>query len=230
MDLEVLKKLPWHHKWEIVPGFVTSGGYDVEAMWRRLQLPPLAGKRVADVGASNGYFSFRCKREGSDVTAFDYRHKNISGFAIAEKLTGVEIPHVQANVLELGPEHRGFDIVLFLGVLYHVADPYRALVNVLRMGRTIYIESYMAKNAPPGTVKFLGADNEMKDASCFWGFSMSALAAMVEDIGARIVRREAWQDRALIVADSSSPSPLSRHRIDLAYGTLGDANSRLTVS
>src|SRR3954465_10880997 len=124
MNIDELKKLPWHHQWEIVPGFVTPGAYNPVFLWEKLRLPVLAGQRVADGGASNGYFSFRCASEGADVTAFDFRHKNVSGFAIAEQVTGVKIRHVQANVLDIGPEHCGFDIVLFLGVLYHVADPY----------------------------------------------------------------------------------------------------------
>jgi len=57
--LRLIQGRPWHHEFEIVPGVRTQGTYDPLPIWSELQLPEdLRGMSLADVGASNGYFSF----------------------------------------------------------------------------------------------------------------------------------------------------------------------------
>jgi len=64
--LKLIDGKPWHHAFEIIPGVRTKGSYDPAGMWTELQLPDdMTGLALADVGASNGYFSFEARRRGS---------------------------------------------------------------------------------------------------------------------------------------------------------------------
>src|SRR5277367_541045 len=64
-----------YHSIELPDGSVLPGLQTVEHLrWRleRFDLPPdLRGKRVLDVGAWDGWFSFECERRGAEVVAVD---------------------------------------------------------------------------------------------------------------------------------------------------------------
>ncbi len=128
MDLEEAKRrvaaVPhWHHAFEIVEGVTSPGSYNPNFMWERLALPAdLDGMRALDVGPSDGYFSMQLAKRGADVTAVDYRAKDAHGFGTMEAITGLTFEYRQMNVYELSREQLGgFDLVLFLGVLYHLS-------------------------------------------------------------------------------------------------------------
>src|SRR5262245_35508443 len=144
--LQLVQGKPWHHDFEIIPGVRTGGSYNPVGMWNELQLPEdLRGISLADVGASNGFFSFEARRRGARVTAFDFRHKDNSGFGLAQHINGLsDIDHHYVNVLNLDATTYGqFDVVLALGLFYHTADPYRALHNCAALAKTrLILESY----------------------------------------------------------------------------------------
>ena len=85
--------------------------------------------RVLDIGARDGFFSFELERRGADVVAIDYidpGRDRLPGRARAARAR--RSTTVVDNVYRLSRERHGeFDIVLFLGVLYHLRDPLLAL-------------------------------------------------------------------------------------------------------
>ncbi len=215
--LKLVESKPWHHDFEIIPGVRTNGSYDPSALWSELQPPAdLKGISLADVGASNGYFSFEARKLGARVTAFDFRHKDNSGFGLAQHINGMsDIEHHHINVLDITRKKYGqFDVVLCLGLLYHVSDPYRALVNCAELSRDrLLIESYCIdrllpkKCASEPVIRFITDPERFpemgqlnNDRSNFWGFTSSCLKLMVEDIGFSVLRMNVWEDRVLIDA------------------------------
>jgi len=234
--LRLIEGRPWHHEYEIIPGVRTRGSYDPRELWGELGLPDdLKGVSLADIGASNGFFSFEAYKRGARVVAFDRRHADNSGFGLVQYINGITgIQHHQANVLDLTPETYGqFDVVLALGLLYHVADPYRALANCAGLSRTtLLIESYCIDSQLPRglrnepVMKFLsdprrfpGRHHVNSDRSNFWGFTSACLAQMVEDLGFAVHRSRVKAERVLIdarrIADDTNPT-----RLKIAYGTL----------
>ena len=92
----------------------------------------LDGKTLLDIGAWDGFYSFECARRGADVTSMDIWHpghnETSEGYAVARAALGMQTKAVRASVFELEPEKHGVhDIVLFLGVLYHLEDPLGAV-------------------------------------------------------------------------------------------------------
>jgi tRNA (mo5U34)-methyltransferase len=119
----------WHHAFEVYPGLVTPGAYDPTFLLDKTRLAAdLRGLRVLDIGTSDGFFALHLARRGAEVVAIDYRGKQDHGYYVTERLNPVQIEYHRMNVYELADRHLGqFDIVLFLGVLYHLPDMIRAL-------------------------------------------------------------------------------------------------------
>jgi tRNA (mo5U34)-methyltransferase len=153
LALKLIQDKPWHHDFEIIPGVRTNGAYNPASLWDELQLPlDMKGLSLADVGASNGFYSFEACRRGAKVVAFDFRHKDNSGFGLAQYINGLsEIEHHHINVVELKADTFGqFDYVLALGLLYHISDPYMALANCASLSRNrLLIESYCLDSLLP---------------------------------------------------------------------------------
>ena len=221
IDTDVARRLVegkrWHHDFEIVPGVRTHGSYNPAGLWQELQLPEdMSGLSLLDVGASSGYFSFEARRRGARVVAFDVRHKDNSGFGLAQYINGLDdIEHHQLNILEVPPGGYGtFDIVLAMGLLYHTPDPYRALANCAALSRDrLVIESYCIDRRLPAALaaepvmrffpdphRFPDQGQPNTDRSNFWGFTSACLQRMVEDLGFVVRHSTIRADRVLIDA------------------------------
>lgn len=133
-------ELNWHHQIDLGHGIVTPGGDNSARKLARLGLPAsLAGKRVLDVGAWDGYFSFEAERRGAaEVLATDsfiwqgqVPGVGKAGFDLAKRALGSHVGEREVDVLDLDPAAVGtWDVVLFLGVLYHMRHPQLALDRI----------------------------------------------------------------------------------------------------
>lgn len=234
--LQLINGREWHHEFEIIPGVRTRGTFNPQGLWRKLQLPEdLSGLSLADIGASNGYFSFVARQHGARVVAFDFRHKDNSGFGLAQYINGLaDIEHHQVNVLDISAEQYGrFDIVLALGLLYHVADPFRALKNCADLaGDRLLVESYCIDSlfspiltkepvmrfiSDPG--RFPGRAQPNRDRSNFWGFTSVCLQRLLEEFGFVVKRTLNSGDRVLLDARRVD-SAWATVRQEYAYGML----------
>ena len=131
---EILKKIGtrayWWHRIEVAPGIITPGRKDTLAeLEQRIGLPErLDGKTVLDVGAAEGFYTFECERRGAQVTAIDRLNAEDSGFGLVRELIGSRAKHAHCSVYNLDPAQMGqFDLVLCLGVIYHLRYPLLAL-------------------------------------------------------------------------------------------------------
>lgn len=126
----------WYHSIEIEPGLVTPGRRTAEELSTflgRIGFPPsLEGLAVLDIGAWDGFFSFEAERRGARrVVAYDLTPPDHFGFATAKAALGSRVEYVQGSVYDLAPAAVGtFDVVLFLGVLYHLRYPLLALDRI----------------------------------------------------------------------------------------------------
>jgi tRNA (mo5U34)-methyltransferase len=120
----------WFHQIELAPGIVTPGRDNSALKLQRLNIPlDLSGKRVLDIGANDGFFSFECERRGAEVIAID--ESPTPGFSVAHELLGSRVKFYILNIYELTPDTFGqFDVVLCLGVLYHLRHPLFGLERI----------------------------------------------------------------------------------------------------
>ncbi len=110
-----------------------------------MQLPDdLRGKTVLDIGAWDGFFSFEAERRGAArvvaVEWYAWRDGGRAGFDLAQEALGSSVEAMQRPLEELDPDEIGtFDVVLFLGVLYHLPDPFVALIRCALLTRELLI-------------------------------------------------------------------------------------------
>ena len=125
---------PWFHNMQL-NGVWTApdhflGDYP-NVKWRSYAsaLPlDLTGKTVLDIGCNAGFFAIEMKRRGADrVLAIDFDEAYLRQARFAAEVHGLEIEFRQMSVYDVGGLGERFDIVLFLGVLYHLRHPLLAL-------------------------------------------------------------------------------------------------------
>jgi tRNA (mo5U34)-methyltransferase len=88
----------------------------------------LRGKSVLDVGCNAGFYSIQMKRRGADrVVAIDTDEKYLAQARFAAKVSNADIEFRNLSVYRVAELHEQFDLVLFMGVLYHLRHPLLAL-------------------------------------------------------------------------------------------------------
>jgi tRNA (mo5U34)-methyltransferase len=104
--------------------------------WRRFEhaIPrDLRGKTVLDIGCNAGFYSLEMKRRGADrVVGVDSDQRYLDQARFAADVAGLEIEWRPLSVYEIEDLHEQFDIVLFMGVLYHLRHPLLALDLIRR--------------------------------------------------------------------------------------------------
>ena len=115
---------------------------------RRLRLlgipADLRGWSVLDVGAWHGYFSFECERRGADrvlaVDRFAWDRHGMDEFLAARERLGSRVEYERLDVHDLDADRVGqFDLVLLLGVFYHLRNPLAALERIAGVARRLLI-------------------------------------------------------------------------------------------
>ncbi|MGZ8796961.1 MAG: methyltransferase domain-containing protein [Thermoanaerobaculia bacterium] len=169
----------WWHEIELAPGIVTPGDDS-----NRMKLPILdgiglprdmRGLRALDIGASDGFFSFELEKRGAQVLAMDFVPETYTGFATARKILDSNVEYQMDNVYNVSPEKYGqFDVVLFMGVLYHLRKPLAALDairSVMKPGAQLFVGTMMIDEyflLPDGTVSTLDAVNPLLKTVPLW--------------------------------------------------------------
>jgi SAM-dependent methyltransferase len=116
---------------------------------------------AADVGCGVGYFSGFLHELGFKVTAFDGRSENVE--EARRRYPQIEFRHFNVEdeaIVQLG----SYDVVLCVGLLYHLENPLRALRNISAMTREfLFIESYATPQKQ--TALFLREEVGLEDQS-----------------------------------------------------------------
>jgi tRNA (mo5U34)-methyltransferase len=125
---------PWFHNMKL--GDITTapdhflGDYP-SIKWRGFAhaLPTdLHGCTVLDIGCNAGFYCFEMKRRGADrVVGIDSDPRYLSQAALAAEVTGLSVELRQMSVYKIESLNERFDLILFLGVLYHLRHPLLAL-------------------------------------------------------------------------------------------------------
>ena len=192
-------EIRWYHTIDLGNGIVTRGVDDSPLRLARLDLPAsLAGATVLDIGAWDGFFSFEAERRGaSRVVSADYYSWHGSGwgskagFDLARSALGSRVEDLDIDVMDLSPERVGvFDVVLFLGVLYHLRHPLLALERVASVTRKLLVLETvvdMVGFRRPAAA-FYPRRELNDDPTNWWGPNLPALHGMLRDVGFDAVR------------------------------------------
>jgi len=194
-----VEQIKWFHRIDLGNGIVTPGTDNSNDKLKTIKLhEDLSGKSVLDIGAWDGFFSFEAERRGaSRVVALDSFSWNNpewgtkKGFELARTVLNSKVEDIEIEVLDISPENVGtFDIVLFLGVLYHMRHPLLALEKISKVTKELLIvESeieLIEKNRP--VMVFYPGDELAGDSSNWWVPNQSGMESMLKDVGFKKVK------------------------------------------
>ncbi|MBI5929664.1 MAG: methyltransferase domain-containing protein [Chloroflexi bacterium] len=146
--------LGWYHRIQLPGGIVTPGSNHSDATLAHLDTLGLpqdcTGLRVLDISCRDGFFTFELEKRGAEVVGIDYVQPENTGFPIVSKILGSKATYQVENIYNLSPEvHGTFDIVLFLGLLYHLRNPLLAIDHVrsvTKPGGKVFVETHLIDN------------------------------------------------------------------------------------
>jgi tRNA (mo5U34)-methyltransferase len=133
---------PWFHNLSLA-GVQTApdhflGDYPT-AKWQNFQdaIPKdLTGMTVLDIGCNGGFYSIEMKRRGAKrVLGIDHDEVYLNQARFAANVLELDIAFEQMSVYEVPKLRERFDLVLFMGVFYHLRHPLLAL-DLLRQNVT----------------------------------------------------------------------------------------------
>ena len=191
----------WHQRFELTPGVYTPGPNDVEFLMAEAQMPVrLDGETALDIGTTNGGVAFELERRGAGrVLAVDILDPETFGFHAIREVLGSSVEHLKASIYEL-PEILGeqFDLVVFLGVVYHLRHPMLALDNVRRLTRQLaYVESAICDaELPPiageSVARFYRRDELGADPTNWFSPTLAALTDWCASCGLEPFHTSSW--------------------------------------
>jgi tRNA (mo5U34)-methyltransferase len=164
--LNKIKAIPyWYHRIELPYDIVTPGWAPINPAAYRIP-DTLDGKRVLDIGAWDGYWTFEAlKRGAKEVMAIDdfsdylgsldnSQRRAWESFDLCRSALGYPediCKRIDMSVYDITEKNLGlFDIVFFFGTVYHLRHPLLALdkISVL-CKQEIYIESAILDDFSP---------------------------------------------------------------------------------
>jgi tRNA (mo5U34)-methyltransferase len=191
-----LASIYWHHSIRLFPDLLTKGGKSESLLEaeRAAILGPLdlSGREVLDIGSWNGYFAFEAKRAGAArVIASDSlcwslpMFRGRETFDLARECLGLDIETKTIDPTELPGDIAPVDVVLFLGVFYHMHDPIAVLKATAALAReALVIETHqdLLDLARPG-MAFYPRATLYGDESNWWGPNPECMFELLESIG-----------------------------------------------
>jgi tRNA (mo5U34)-methyltransferase len=106
----------------------------------------LTGMTVLDVGCNAGFYSLEMKRRGAArVVGIDSDASYLAQARFAAEVRAAQIEFRQLDVYDVAKLGERFDLVLFMGVLYHLRHPLLALDLLYEhvVGHTLVFQSLM---------------------------------------------------------------------------------------
>jgi tRNA (mo5U34)-methyltransferase len=138
-----IDRIQWYHEFDFGNGLraevKTPDAKSHRALWHFIETElnkiEFTDRTVLDIGCWDGYWSFYSERRGaSRVLATDDSTQNwtgSAGFQIAKELLNSSVESdLQLSVYELDKLASKFDIILCLGVFYHLLDPFYAFSQI----------------------------------------------------------------------------------------------------
>jgi len=147
-DPEIAALGPWFHNLHLPDGRQTAPDHPLgdfpRFKWRQIapHLPDdLTGWSALDIGCNAGYYSFELATRGARVTGVDVDERYLRQARWAAARLGLEeqVRFRKSTVYDLARTDERWDLVLFMGVLYHLRHPLLALDVVGRRFRRLLV-------------------------------------------------------------------------------------------
>lgn len=207
INQETCDQIQWWHTMDLGNGIRSKGHHDPSPFVKNLHLPNLAGKTALDVGTWDGFYAYELERRGAVTTATDghiWREwpTGRRGFDFAHEALASNVESIVCDPLDLDKLERQFDVVLFLGVLYHMRHALLSLEKVASVTRELAIvETHvdcLGVNKP--AMAFYEGSEIGNDPTNWVGPNPSAVCAMCRAAGFRTAEVVSMTGRVVVQA------------------------------
>ena len=192
-----IARVDWYHIMELGKGITTPGRIACMSP-EQLGIGRLDGLTVLDIGAWDGAYSFMAEQRGAKrvlatdgfVWAGGWPTGN-AGFNLARRMLKSKVEDMTIDVMDFSPSKPGvFDIVLFLGVLYHLRHPLLALERIFSVvGKQLILETHIdLADYPRPAMAFYPGTELASDSTNWWGPNPAAVEGMLKSVGFREVK------------------------------------------
>jgi 2-polyprenyl-3-methyl-5-hydroxy-6-metoxy-1,4-benzoquinol methylase len=180
-------------------------------------------KHIADIGAADGDLAFFMESLGFRVDIIDFAPTNFNGLRGARKLVDALGANERVHIHEMDidaqfkPPASHYDLVFFLGILYHLKNPFYVLEQLSKISSYLLLSTRVARFAPDGTrlthlsIAYLLAPEELNnDATNYWIFTETSLRRIVTRAGWDILSQKA-------VGDVTTSNPCDNDKDERAF-------------
>ena len=189
-------------------------------------LTKLAGERpIADLGCGDGAVAFFLEWLGFDVEAGDnpgFNMNRMRGVRTLRDKLGSSVQTFESDFDgDFATPSDQYSLALFLGVLYHLKNPYSALEKLAGKAERCILSTRVARKTPDGAIRFsdqpmaylLGEGETNNDVTNYWIFSETGLKRILERTGWKI---ESWTT----IGDEEGSDPVHADADERAYALL----------
>lgn len=213
---------PWFHNLHLPDGSQTAPDHPLgdfpSFKWRDIgaSLPQdITGWTALDIGCNSGFYSIELAKRGARVTAIDKDPHFLrqATWAVEQFKLQDRITLKEAQVYDLAQWSERFDLILFLGVFYHLRYPLLGLdivaekVNRLMVFQTLTMPGVEEAEVPeditihereqmlePGWPKMAFIEKELaRDPTNWWAPNHAGIVAMLRTTGMRVVAQPAHE-------------------------------------
>ncbi len=170
---DVERLAPWFHNLHLPGGVQTMGihpyyGDFPARKWNKIAplLPEdMTGMTALDIGCNAGFYTFEMAKRGATVTALDIDEHYLAQARWASGVLGLQerVQFRNAPVYDLARETEGYDVVLFLGVFYHLRYPQLAFDIVAPLAKRFFV--FQTLTYPDDSVAEIPEDVPIHDRS-----------------------------------------------------------------
>ena len=169
---------PWFHNLHLPDGTQTAPYHPLgdfpTSQWQQLRVhipPDLRGWTVLDIGCNAGFYSFELAKRGGRVTGIDSDPRSIDQARWAARQYGLEdhMTFRQMQVYDLAHTAETFDLVLFMGVVYHLRYPTLALdIVAQRVARLLIFQPLVMAEKAVHERRDWGEAPQTTQLACRW--------------------------------------------------------------
>jgi 2-polyprenyl-3-methyl-5-hydroxy-6-metoxy-1,4-benzoquinol methylase len=224
MKKEINSNFPWY------PYGSLANFIHLRGMFNKRPIDSLVGdlSKILDIGAADGDLSFFLESFGYKVDIIDNGPTNFNQLKGARLLkerlnSSVGIYEIDIDSQFKTPDER-YDLVFFLGILYHLKNPYYILEALSRVAKHLVLSTRVAQFTPDGTsisksslAYLLAPDESNNDATNYWIFSNEGLK--------RLFDRSGWEILEIMtVGDTKESNPRDQNHDERAFAVLRSKN------
>ncbi len=180
-----------------------------------------AHEKVADIGAADGDLAFFLEKQGLSVDVIDNEYTNFNGLKGARTLKEALNSSVAIQSVDLDSQfsftEQKYNAVFFLGILYHLKNPFFVLESLAQVTRYCFVSTRIAKQTGDGqplskypVAYLLGPQECNNDDTNFWIFSEQGLKRLVDRTGWNLLSY-------LTIGDTAASTPADPQRDERAF-------------